>query len=105
MRVTPVGQPHSFKEIHQRLLCGAVEAVTGEIHNWVAAGYTIVVAPPHSLFDVTLLSMLSKPGKVLFCFLIGEFPCSYFAAKVRKTRTKREGQSLLFFMNLKYTPS
>lgn len=63
MRVTPVGQPHSFKEIHQRLLCGAVEAVTGEIHNWAATGYTIVVTPPHSLSDVTLLSMLLN-GKV-----------------------------------------
>lgn len=65
MRVTPVGQPRSFKEIHQRLLCGAVEAVTGEIHNWVAIGYTIVVTPPHLLSDVTLLSMLLN-DKVTF---------------------------------------
>lgn len=57
MRLSPVGQPRSFKEIHQRRLCGAVEAVTGEIHNWVAIGYTIVVTPQHSLY-VTLLSML-----------------------------------------------
>lgn len=65
MQVTPVGQPRSFKEIHQRLLCGAVEAVTGEIHNLVAIGYTIVVTPPHSLSDVTRLSMLLN-GKMTF---------------------------------------